>query len=319
MTSYIIRRILLAVIVLLLATIFVFIATHVLPGDPILMIVSSSEASSLSLEELTLIREKYGLDKSLPEQYLAWLGQVFLHGEFGNSILMDTPVTKLWGERLPVSMHLGVVAFIIGIPLGVTAGVICAVRRGTWIDTLVTSLANIGVCIPVFWLAILLMYLFGLKLGLLPVYGYTAPWENFWMSTKQCIMPIFCLAITPVAMNCRLTRSSMLEVIRQDYIRTAWSKGLRERVVIIRHALKNGIIPVITMLGMGVVFIIGGAIFIEQVFAIPGMGRLTVNAMLGHDFPIIQGNIVLFSSIVLLSNLIVDLCYGWLDPRVRYR
>ena len=319
MGSYIIRRILLAVIVLLLATIFVFIATHVLPGDPIYMMISSSEASSLTDEELAIIRHKYGLDKTLPEQYFAWLGQVIFHGEFGKSIMLDTPVTQLWGERIPVTLHLGLVAFAIGIPLGVTAGVLCAVRRGTWIDTLVTSLANIGVCIPVFWLAILLIYLFGLELGLLPVYGYTAPWQGLWMSTQQSVMPIFCLAITPIAMNCRLTRSSMLEVIRQDYIRTAWSKGLKERVIIIRHALKNGIIPVITMLGMGVVFIIGGAVFIEQVFAIPGMGRLTVNAMLGHDFPIIQGNIVLFSTVVLLSNLIVDLCYGWLDPRVRYQ
>jgi peptide/nickel transport system permease protein len=318
MASYIMRRILLAALVLLIATILVFISTHVLPGDPIYMMVSSSEASSLSPEELAAVRHEFGLDKSLPEQYIVWLGQVFLRGDFGKSIMLSTPVSQLWREKIPVSLHLGVLAFIIGIPIGIFAGVLCAVRRGTWIDTLVTSLANIGVCIPVFWLAILLIYFVGYELHLLPVYGYTAPWEGLWMSTKQSIMPIFCLAITPVAMNCRLTRSSMLEVIRQDYIRTAWSKGLKERVIITRHALKNGIIPVITMLGMGVVFIIGGAVFIEQVFAIPGMGRLTVNAMLGHDYPIIQGNVVLFSSIVLLSNLAVDLCYGWLDPRVRY-
>jgi peptide/nickel transport system permease protein len=319
MGSYIIRRILLAVIVLIIATLLVFITTHVLPGDPVFMMISSSEASSLTPAELAAIRHEYGLDKSLPAQYIAWLGQVVFHRDFGKSILMSTPVSQLWGERIPVSLHLGLVAFAIGVPVGILSGVVCAIRRGTWIDTIVTSLANIGMCIPVFWLAILLIYFIGLELGLLPVYGYTAPWKGFWISTQQSIMPIFCLAIGPIAMNCRLTRSSMLEVIRQDYIRTAWSKGLKERVIVLRHALKNGIIPVITMLGMGVTFIIGGSVLIEQVFAIPGMGRMTTTAMLGHDYPIIQGNVVLFSSIVLLSNLLVDLCYGWLDPRVRYR
>lgn len=308
-----------ALIVLLISTLMVFVATHILPGDPIYMMISSSEATSLTPDELASIRHEFGLDKSLPEQYLSWLGKVVFHGDFGSSVMLHTPVRQLWGERIPVSLHLGLVAFIIGVPIGTLAGVLCAVRRGTWIDTLVTTLANVGVCIPVFWLAILLIYFIGLELRLLPVYGYTSPFGAFWQSTKQSIMPIFCLAIGPIAMNCRMTRSSMLEVIRQDYIRTAWSKGLKERVIIARHALKNGIIPVMTMLGMGITGIIGGSVLVEQVFAIPGMGRMTVDAVLGHDYPIIQANVVIFSTIILLSNLMVDLCYGWLDPRVRYQ
>lgn len=319
MSSYIMRRVLLALIVLVIVTLMVFIATHLLPGDPIYMIMSQGEVSTTSPADLEQIRHQYGLDKPILEQYFIWVRGLVLHGDFGVSIVLHTPVMQLWRERMPVSLHLGGVAFIIGVPIGILAGVICAIRRGTWIDTLVTSLANVGVCIPVFWLAILLIYLLGVELHLLPVYGYTAPWNGFWQSTQQSIIPIFCLAITPIAMNCRLTRSSMLEVIRQDYIRTAWSKGLRERVIVLRHALKNGIVPVITLLGMAVTLVIGGSVFIERVFAIPGMGTMTINAVLGHDYIVLQANVVVFSLMVLISNLVVDLCYGWLDPRVRYR
>jgi len=318
MTSYIIRRLFLAVIVLLIVTLLLFLTTHLLPGDPIFMMMTTGEVSQTSPEELARIRHEYGLDKPMIEQYFIWLGGLVLHGDFGTSITMHTPVIQLVSERLPVSLHLGGLAFLIGVPIGILAGVLCAIRRGTWLDTVVTSLANVGICIPVFWLAILLIYFLGLELHLLPVYGYTPPFEDFWKSTRQGIMPIFCLAVAPIAMNCRMTRSSMLEIIRQDYIRTAWSKGLRERVIIIRHTLKNGLIPVISLLGMGVAFIIGGSVFIEQVFAIPGMGRLTINAAFSHDYPVLQGNVFIFASIVLISNLVVDLCYGWLDPRVRY-
>jgi peptide/nickel transport system permease protein len=153
---------------------------------------------------------------------------------------------------------------------------------------------------------------------LLPVFGFVPIYEDPVMSIKQSIMPVFCLAIAPVAMNCRLTRSSLLEVIHQDYIRTAWAKGLRERTVIFRHALKNGILPILTMLGMGVASVIGGSVFIEQVFGIPGMGRLLLDGVNAHDYPVLQANVLIFATIILISNLIVDLCYGWLDPRVRY-
>jgi peptide/nickel transport system permease protein len=307
-----------ALVVLLIVSLLVFFMTRLLPGDPIYMLVSSSEASSLTTEELAIIKHKYGLDKPLVEQYFVWVQNLALHADLGVSITTDRPVLQLMRERIPVTLHLGGVAFLIGIPIGVVAGVICAVRRGTWVDTVVTSLANIGVCIPVFWLAILLIYFFGYELHLLPVYGYTSPFDGFWKSTQQSLMPIFCLAVIPVATNCRMTRSSMLEVIRQDYIRTAWSKGLRERIIIFKHALKNSLIPIVSLLGVGVAFVIAGSVLVEQVFAIPGMGRLAINSAFSHDYPVLQGIVVFFCVVVLATNLLVDLCYGWIDPRVRY-
>jgi len=316
--AYIIRRIVTSVIVLLIVTMLVFVVVRLLPGDPILMYISQEQLSDATPEYIAGLRAKYGLDQSLPMQYIQWLGNLVLHGDFGTSIVMATPVRTLIEERLPVSFHMGAIAFIIGIPFGIGAGVLCAVRRASWVDTMVTSLANIGVCVPVFWLGILMVYLFSLELKWLPTFGYTSPFEDFWLNTKQIIMPIVCLAIPGIAGNCRLSRSSMLEVMRQDYIRTAWSKGLKERVIVLKHALKNGIAPIITMAGMGVATVIGGSVLIETVFNIPGMGRLSVSGVLTHDYPIIQGNVVIFAILVLASNLIVDLCYGWLDPRIRY-
>jgi peptide/nickel transport system permease protein len=317
LTTYVLRRLLLAVIVLILVSLLLFIAVHLLPGDPIYMIMSSGQVDASTTAEVEAIRHQYGLDRPLFVQYVSWLNQV-VHGELGVSIIKHMPVSDMIRDRIPVSFYLGGLSFVIGIPLGIGAGIICAVRRGSRLDTVVTSLANIGICIPSFWLAILLIYLLGLQLRLLPVFGFTPLIESPVMSIKQTIMPVFCLAIAPVAMNCRLTRSSMLEVIHQDYIRTAWAKGLKERVVIFRHALKNGLLPILTMLGMGLAGIIGGSVFIEQVYGIPGMGRLALDAVNAHDYPVLQANVLIFATLIMLSNLIVDLCYGWLDPRVRY-
>jgi peptide/nickel transport system permease protein len=215
-------------------------------------------------------------------------------------------------------VHLGILAFIIATIVGIPAGVLCAVRRGGWLDNLVTTLANIGITVPVFWLGILLIYVFALYFKWLPVMGYTSPFENFWLSTKQLIMPVFCLAVGPIAGNARQARSSMLEVIRKDYIRTAWSKGLRERAIILKHALKNGLMPVVTLSGMGVGTILGGAVLIEQVFNIPGIGRLTVTSVMNQDYPYVQAIALIMAISIVFSNLLVDISYGWLDPRVHY-
>jgi peptide/nickel transport system permease protein len=181
-----------------------------------------------------------------------------------------------------------------------------------------TLAANTFITIPVFWLGIILILILGLHLDFLPVSGYTSPFDDFWRSTQQIIMPVTCLMIHSLGSNARLTRASMLEVIRQDYIRTAWSKGLRERAIILKHALKNSLIPVVTVLGLHVRFIFGGAVLVEQVFAIPGMGRLLVDAVFGKDYLIVQGAVLVIGVIIVLVNLIVDVSYGWLDPRVRY-
>jgi peptide/nickel transport system permease protein len=318
MSVYIIRRLIQAVIVFFLITLLIFLVMRLLPGDPIFMIISKAASETATEMQLDKIRHAYGLDKPIMVQYVNWLGGVF-HGDFGVSILTNTDVRQSIFRRLPITLHLGVLALILSFVLGIPAGVICAVRRGTWIDTVVTSLANIGITIPVFWLAVVLMYFFALKLKWLPVFGYTSPFTDFWMNTKQIIMPVFCLAITSIAVIARQARSSMLEVMSQDYMRTAWSKGLKERAVIIKHGLKNSLIPVMVLIGLGLSGIVGGSVLIETVFNIPGMGRLAVTAMGNSDYPVIEGVVLVFAVIVLVTNLIVDLSYGWLDPRVQYK
>jgi peptide/nickel transport system permease protein len=317
MTTYIIRRFVLAIIVLFLVSVFVFLAMRLLPGDPVLMYMSSQTAQEVTEEQLDLIRHQYGLDKTLPQQYIAWLGGVF-RGDLGKSILNKSPVVDEILRRLPITLHIGILAFIVATIVGIPAGVLCAIRRGSWLDNLVTTLSNIGITIPVFWLGILLIYAFALHLKWLPVMGYTSPFENFWMNTRQIIMPVFCLAVGPLAGNARQARSSMLEVIGKDYIRTAWSKGLRERRIVIKHALKNGLLPVVTLSGMGVGGILGGSVLVEQVFNIPGMGRLAVTSVMNQDYPYVQAITLIMAASIVLSNLIVDISYGWLDPRVHY-
>ena len=241
-----------------------------------------------------------------------------LRGDLGKSIINRTDVADEIARRLPISMYLAGIAFIISIVVGIPLGVISAVRRGTWMDSVLTSIGNLGITMPTFWLGILLIYLFGMKLNWLPIFGFTSPFQDFVMSTKQAILPVFCLADPPIASAIRMTRSSMLEVMRQDYIRTAWSKGLKERSVIVNHALKNGLIPVITMKGMSLANIVGGSVIIETVFSIPGMGRLAVQGLFSQDYTVVQGVMVIVGVVVLFVNLLVDLSYGWLDPRIRY-
>jgi peptide/nickel transport system permease protein len=243
MGSYIIRRLILAVIIILIVTVIIFMAMRFLPGDPLLMWVTSDKIQSVTAEQLDLLRHEYGLDKSLVVQYFDWLSGVF-HGDLGLSMRYNLSVTSEVLRRIPITLHLGLLAFILGFVIGIPAGVICAVRRGTFLDSFITTITNIGITVPVFWLGIIMMYVFSLYFNWLPTYGYTSPFTDFWLNTRQIIMPVICLAVFPIASTARQTRSSMLEVMRQDYIRTAWSKGLKERIVIMKHALKNGLIPI---------------------------------------------------------------------------
>jgi peptide/nickel transport system permease protein len=291
---------------------------RLLPGNPLLLLYDRNNIQNFTEEQLTAIRHAAGLDKPLPIQYIDWMGGV-LHGDLGKSVLNRSSVSQDIAVRLPRTAYIGLLAFILGVIIGIPAGVISAVRRGSWIDSLVTTLANLGITVPTFWLGVILIYLFALHWRLLPVFGFTSPFDDFWLSTRQLILPVFCLAVWPIAGNARQARSSMLEVLRQDYIRTAWSKGLRERSVILRHALKNGLIPIITLAGvLGVGSIVGGAVLIEQVFAIPGMGRLLVTAIFTHDYAYVQGITLVITAVIVLVNLLVDISYGWLDPRIRY-
>jgi peptide/nickel transport system permease protein len=287
-----------------------------MPGDPILMFISQERYESFSQEQLELTRQEYGLDKSLPMQYVDWV-KGLLHGDLGISLFYQKDVSDILAKRLPVTLYLGVVSFVIGTLLGILAGVISAVRRGKIMDLIMTLAANVGITIPTFWLAIVMIYVFGLKLGWLPIYGFTSPFENFVLSTRQIIMPVICLAIFTVGAVARQTRSSMLEVLRQDYVRTAWSKGLKERLIIEKHVLKNGLIPVVTLSGIQIGTILGGAVLIETVFNISGMGRLAVDALFSLDYSVVQAVVLLTAMMIVLTNLIVDISYGILDPRIR--
>jgi peptide/nickel transport system permease protein len=317
MVAYLVRRLLQSVVVVVLVTIIVFVGMRLLPGDPLLLLYDRNNLQNFTPEQLAAIRHSAGLDKPLVVQYIDWMGGV-VHGDLGKSVLTKNSVSQDIALRLPRTAYIGVLAFILGVIIGIPAGVISAVRRGSWLDSLVTTLANIGITVPTFWLGVILIYVFALHWRLFPVFGFTSPFEDFWLSTRQLVLPVFCLAVFPVAGNARQARSSMLEVLRQDYIRTAWSKGLKERIVILRHALKNGLIPIITLAGMGIGGIVGGAVLIEQVFAIPGMGRLAVTAIFTHDYAYVQGITLVITVAVVVVNLLVDISYGWLDPRIRY-
>ncbi len=317
MTAYIIRRLLLGIIILLLVTILVFLAMRLLPGDPLMIFVSQFQTASFTTEQIAEMRAEFGLDKSLPVQYINWLGDI-LRGDMGESIVRGQDVGYLISKRLPITIYFGAMSFIVSAFFGVIFGVICALRRGKWIDSLVTVLANIGITVPAFWVGILLMYLFSLQLHWLPTTGYVAPTENLGQSLRAAVMPVICLSLFSVAALARQTRSAMLEVVSQDYIRTAWSKGLRERVIILRHTIKNALIPVITIIGLQVGLIFGGSVLIETVFNIPGMGRLLADSLFSHDYQIVQAGTLVIAIVVVLSNLIVDISYGWIDPRIRY-
>lgn len=317
MVTYIIRRLIQAVFILLILTFIVFGAVRLLPGDPLLMYLNATDIEALSPEALDNAKHELGLDRNLVVQYGIWLGDIF-QGDWGKSLHFKADVLQIIGQRMPKTIHLGILAFFFAAVIGITLGIIAAVRRGKWADTVATLLANTAITIPIFWLGIIMMLIFSVKLDWLPVAGYTPITEDFWLSTKKLIMPVICLMIGSLGAVARLTRTSMLEVIRQDYIRTAWSKGLKERTIVIKHALKNSLIPVITVMGLQVRFIFGGAVLVEKVFAVPGMGRLLVEAVDGKDYPIIQGAVLIIGIIVVLTNLIVDISYGWFDPRVRY-
>jgi peptide/nickel transport system permease protein len=318
MTAYIIRRLVVGIIILLIVTLIVFFAMRLLPGDPIQIFIGQQGSSgTMSEVQMQALRHEYGLDKPIMVQYFNWMGGL-LHGDLGTSIYYHENVGSLLKDRFPITLHLGLLAFVASNVFGILLGLLAGIRRGTWIDTVATTLANIGITIPIFWLGALLIYTFGLKLHWLPIYGYTSPFDDFWLNTRQLIMPVICLAITGMAYTARQMRSSILEVIRQDYIRTAWSKGLTERAIIMKHALKNSLIPVITLMGIGLGMVFGGSVLVETVFAIPGIGRLLVTSVFAQDYVVVQSGTLVIAFIVILSNLIVDISYGWLDPRIRY-
>jgi peptide/nickel transport system permease protein len=318
MITYVVSRLLQSFAVMLIISLLVFFAMRLLPADPVLLLVSPEELARMSNDEIELLRHNYGLDKPLLVQYIDWIGGA-LHGDLGKSMRLQVSVSSEIVRCLPVTFYLGSIALILSIVIGIPAGIVSATKRAKAVDTIVTALANIGMTVPVFWLAFILVYIFALKLRWLPVAGFTFPFNNFALSMKQMIMPVVCLSLGSISVIARQTRSSMLDVIYQDYIRTAWSKGLTERIIILRHALKNSLIPVVTLIGLQIRNLFAGAVLVEIVFNIPGMGRLGVDALYSRDYWLLQGVTLIIAVVVVLSNLIIDVSYGWLDPRVRFK
>jgi peptide/nickel transport system permease protein len=313
MSTYILNRIVTMVPVLLLVSVVIFSLIHLTPGDPVVAMLGE-EATPEARDNL---RRQLGLDQPLPVQYGTWLAKV-LTGDLGRSIRTNQPVAQAIYERLPVTVELAVLAMAFGLVIAIPAGVIAATRRGGFADISSTILCLLGVSMPNFLVAVFLVYIFSLQLRWLPPIGYVNPFQDLSANLLGMIMPAITLGSFAAAATARLTRSTLLEVLNQDYIRTGLAKGLSEAVVIRRHAMKNAMIPVVTVVGLQLGNLLGSAIVTETIFALPGIGRLVVDSIYQRDFPLVQG-VVLYSAVIfLVVNLLVDLLYAYLDPRIRY-
>lgn len=313
MWTYIIRRLLATIPVAGVVAIFVFLLVHLAPGDPA-AVIAGNYAMPKDVER---IREKLGLNKPIHIQFAKWISQV-LRGDLGDSIFSDMPVTKLIKQRIEPTLSLAIVSIIIAIVLAVPMGVLAAWKAGTWIDYLVMIFAVFGFSIPVFVIAYILIYCFSLQAHIFPVQGFVSIREGVLPFLRSITLPSICLGLIYAALIARITRASLLEVLAEDYIRTAHAKGLSSRVVLIRHALKNASVPIVTIIGVGIALLIGGVVVTESVFNISGLGRLVVDSVLARDYPVIQGIILMFSGIYLLINMLVDISYTFLDPRIQY-
>lgn len=313
MKKYIVKRLLLTVVVLVLVGFISYLLVHLVPGDAAIAMLGP-EATEFQLEQL---RKDLRLNEPLLIQFATWLSNA-VRGEFGASFLYNMDVMELVMSKAGATVHVGLTALILTIVLGIPIGVVCAIKKDSWIDQLLSVLSNVGMAAPGFWLAILSVYFLSFKANLFPISGYIPLSEGFWASTHTIILPAISLSLSPMASVVRQTRSSMLEVINQDYIRTAEAKGLMNKRIIFRHALKNAMIPVITQLGMQVRTVVGGSVVVETVFNVPGIGRLLTTAIQSKDIFLIQGGIVMIGVIVCLVNLLVDLSYAYFNPKIRY-
>jgi peptide/nickel transport system permease protein len=313
MLAYFLRRILAAIPVMVVVALFVFLLLRLTPGDPAAIIAGDMATP----QQLADIRQALGLDQPLHLQFTTWASQL-LSGDFGTSLISNTPVTTLIGQRLEPTVSLALLTIFLTVAIAVPLGVLAAWKHGSWIDTLVTSASVLGFSIPVFVIGYLLIQLFAIELKLVPVQGFRSVFEGVGPFLHRAILPSLTLASIYIALIARMTRAAMLDVLGEDYVRTARAKGLDERRVLFRHALRNAAVPILTVIGTGFALMISGVVVTESVFNIPGLGRLTVDAILARDYPVIQGLILFTSGIYVLVNLLIDLSYAFLDPRIRY-
>ncbi len=313
MLAYAVRRIMATIPVMLVVAFFVFSLLYLAPGDPA-AIIAGDQATPADVER---IRASLGLDRPFLVRFGEWLWQI-IHGDLGTSIFTNLPVSHMIAQRIEPTTSLMVLTILFSIVVAIPLGVIAAWKHGTWIDRSVMVLAVFGFSTPVFVLGYLLAYLFALRLDWLPVQGFTSITQGVIPFLRSLALPTIALGLIYIALLARITRATMLEVLSQDYVRTAKAKGVGQRAVLFVHALKNAAVPIVTIIGIGVALLIGGAVVTESVFAIPGLGRLTVDAILRRDYPVIQGVVLLFSFVYVLVNLAVDLLYTVFDPRIRY-
>ncbi len=312
MLSYIARRILATIPVVSVVAVFAFLLLRI-AGDPAAIIAGDSATT----QQVAEIRVRLGLERPIVEQFVIWIGRV-VRGDFGESFFFKKQVAELIRERLEPTAALAVCTLILAVLIAVPLGVLAAAKRGTWIDRGVMGFSVLGFSVPVFVIGYALIYLFAIELSWLPVQGYQRLAEGFWGFLERLILPSVTLAVIYVALIARITRTSVLEVMGTDHVRTARAKGLGEGAVLLRHVLRNAAVPIVTVIGLGVALLIGGVVVTESVYGIPGLGRLTVDAVLARDYPTVQAVILLFSVAYVLVNLLVDLTYTFLDPRIRY-
>ena len=313
MLAYILRRILATIPVMAVVALIVFSLIYLDPSDP----AAANAGDQATAEDIARIREAMGLNRPFHTRFFEWTWGV-LHGDLGASILTKLPVSGMIAQRIEPTLSLMLLTLVLAIVIAVPMGVIAAWKRGTWIDTGLMALAVVGFSAPVFVIGYVLIYLFALRWDLLPVQGYTPFAQGFWPWLENLILPSLALGFIYIALIARITRATMLEVLNQDYIRTAHAKGVGRRDILFLHALKNAAVPIVTVIGIGIALLIGGAVVTESVFAIPGLGRLTLDSILRRDYPVIQGVVLLFSFVYVLVNLLIDLIYTVLDPRIRY-
>ena len=307
MTSYLARRLFAAVVTIWVTTVVVSMLIHLIPGDPVQIMYAQSQGTTP--QQLAVIRHNLGLDRSLVTQYLIYMDHL-LHGNLGHTIRGDQPVLQLLMVHLPNTLLLAGSALVIAVAIGMTFGFVAAYKRGSWLDTTLMTSAILGVSMPHFWLGLILLFFFAVRLGWFPVAG-----DGF----QNLILPALTLGVTNAAIIARLTRSSMIDIFDQDFIRTARAKGLRKTAVLYSHALRAGLVPVVTMIGMQFTYMMGGAIVVENVFGWNGVGRMAIQAIFERDYPLIQGFILMFACIVVAVSVVLDLLYVWLDPRIKYR
>ncbi|MDE0823283.1 MAG: ABC transporter permease [Dehalococcoidia bacterium] len=317
MQQYTLKRIGLFIPTLLLMTILVFVVMRIVPGDPAIALLEGDGGGSYSAQDLQNLREELGTDRNIAAQYMTWIGGI-MHGDFGDSYWFKASVMTELGDRMPRTLELAVFAIVLSVVFSVPMGVISAIKPNSWLDFGARSFTIVGIAIPNFLMAILMIIFLLTVFNWLPPLGYVELWEDPIKNMQQMIFPAIALAIYDMAFIARVTRSAMMEVLREDYMRTARAKGLSERVVLVRHGLKNAFLPILTISGWQFARLFEGAVIIETIFLIPGVGRILIEAIFHRDFPMIQAVIVVIGTGVLLINLVVDLLYGWIDPRIRY-